>query len=105
MSAASDAASFSRTSETTAAFSAFGDVVIVALWLLSNKENGVSGAGARTLQRTLSALRLVSRSSSIRLVWQDFRLIHVARFAKQPNVCGEQPNRINRIGLLCEWSG
>jgi hypothetical protein len=39
MSAASDAASFSRTSETTAAFSAFGDVVIVALWLLSNKEN------------------------------------------------------------------
>ena len=25
--------------------------------------------------------------------------------SKQPNVCGEQPNRINRIGLLCEWSG
>jgi hypothetical protein len=80
MSAASDAASFSRTSETTAAFSAFGDVVIVALWLLSNKEKYVSGAGARTLQRTLSALRLMSRSSSIRLVWQDFRLIYVSLF-------------------------
>jgi hypothetical protein len=82
MSAASDAASFSRTSETTAAFSAFGDVVIVALWLLSNKEKCIFGAGARTLQRTLSALRLMSRSSSIRLVWQDFRLIHVSLFSE-----------------------
>jgi hypothetical protein len=82
MSAASDAASFSRTSETTAAFSAFGDVVIVALWLLSNKEKCISGAGARTLQRTLSALRLMSRSSSIRLVWQDFRLISVSLFSE-----------------------
>jgi hypothetical protein len=80
MSAASDAASFSRTSETTAAFSAFGDVVIVALWLLSNKEKYVSGAGARTLQRTLSALRLMSRSSSIRLVWQDFRLFRFSNY-------------------------
>jgi hypothetical protein len=50
--------------------------------LLSNKEKYVSGAGARTLQRTLSALRLMSRSSSIRLVWQDFRLIYVSLFSE-----------------------
>ncbi|KRO36200.1 MAG: hypothetical protein ABR57_04450 [Acidimicrobium sp. BACL17 MAG-120924-bin0] len=90
---------------TTAAFSAFGDVDIVALWLLSNDGTCLFGAGARTLQRTLSALRLMSRSSSIRLVWQDFRLIRDSNYFEPTKCLWRATVPKNRIGLLCEWSG